>query len=174
MLLMAAIELRIDIEAIAAYFADQSDVVAAYLFGSAARGEADQLSDVDIAVLLDVRLGVEESVEQQLRIMSDLEEYASREVQVTVLNRATPLLAYQAVRHGILLYERSRAERIDFEVRARRVYFDLKPRLDFHSQSLLRDIKEVGLSGRRKRRGGTLEAARRIHRRLTRAGERQP
>ena len=166
-------ELDIDIEAMAAYFAGQSDVAAAYLFGSAARGQADRLSDVDIAVLLDARLGAEESVERQLRIMGDLEEYASREVQVVVLNRAAPLLAYQVVQHGILLYERRRTERISFEVQTRRIYFDLKPRLDFHTQSLLRDIKEVGLSGRRKRRGGALEAARRIHRRLARATERQ-
>jgi predicted nucleotidyltransferase len=171
---MTAVELRIDIDAIAAYFARQPDVAAAYLFGSAARGQADQLSDVDIAVLLDARLGVEESVERQLRIMSDLEEYSSREVQVVVLNRAAPLLVYQAIQHGILLYERSREERIDFEVLTRRVYFDLKPRLDFHSRSLLRDIKEVGLSGRKKRRGGALEAARRVRRRLTRDGERHP
>jgi predicted nucleotidyltransferase len=173
MALMATPELRIDIEAIAAYFAGQPDLVAAYLFGSAARGQADRLSDVDIAVLFDARLGAEESVERQLRIMGDLETHANREVQVVVLNRATPLLAYQAVEHGVLLYERSRAERIDFEVLTRRVYFDEKYWLDFHSQSLLRDIKEVGLSGRRKRRGGTLEAARRVHRRLTRAAERQ-
>jgi predicted nucleotidyltransferase len=173
MFMMAALELKINTEGIAAFFAGQADVVAAYLFGSAARGQADRLSDVDIAVLLDARLGAEESVERQLRIMGDLEAYANREVQVVVLNRAAPLLAYQAVRHGSLLYERSRAERIDFEVLTRRVYFDEKYWLDFHSQSLLRDIKEVGLSGRRKRRGGTLEAARRVHRRLTRATERQ-
>ncbi len=170
---MAATELRIDREAISAYFVSQVDVVAAYLFGSAARGQADRLSDVDIAVLFDAHLRAEESVERQLRILGDMEHYANREVQIVVLNRAAPLLAYQAVQHGILLYERSRAERIDFEVLTRRVYFDEKPWLDFHSQSLLRDIREVGLSGRRKRRGGTLEAARRIHRRLTRAAERQ-
>jgi predicted nucleotidyltransferase len=173
MFLMAAIELKIDVEAIAAYFAGQADVAAAYLFGSAARGQADRLSDVDIAVLLDAPAEAEENVERQLRLMGDLEEYANREVQVVVLNRAAPLLAYQVVRHGILLYERSRAERISFEVLTRRVYFDLKPWLDFHTQSLLRDIEEVGLSGRRKHRGGTLEAARRVHQRLARATERR-
>jgi predicted nucleotidyltransferase len=166
-------ELDIDTQALGAYFARQPDVVVAYLFGSVAHGQADRLSDVDIAVLLDEHLGDEEDVEQQLRFMGDLDEYTDREVQVIILNRAPPLLAYQVVRHGILLYERSRSERIAFEVRTRKVYFDLKPRLDFHTRSLCRDIKEVGLSGRRRRRGGTLEAARRIHRRLTRATERQ-
>lgn len=162
----------VDAEAVAAYLADQPDIVAAYLFGSVARGRADKLSDVDIALLFDERLGVEEGVERQLILVSELAGYADREVQVVVLNRAAPLLAYQVVRHGILLYERSRAERIAFEVRTRKVYFDLRPWLDFHSQALLRDITEVGLRGRRKRRGGTLEAARRVHRRLAGATER--
>jgi len=160
-------DIRVDLGAMKAYLAGQPDLVAAYLFGSVARGQADRLSDVDIAVLFDAGLEAEESVERQLRLMGDLEAYTRREVQIVVLNRAPPLLAYQAVRHGILLYERSRPERIDFEVRARRVYFDFKPWLDFHTQALLKDIQEVGLSGRRKRPGGALEAARRIHQRLT-------
>jgi predicted nucleotidyltransferase len=166
--------IRVEIEAMTAYLAGQPDVVAAYLFGSMARGQADSLSDVDIALLFDPALDAEESVERQLRLMGDLEAYTDREVQVVVLNRAPPLLAYQVVQHGILLYQRSRPERIDFEVRTRKVYFDFKPWLDFHTQALLKDIQEVGLSGRRKRPGGALEAARRIHRRLTGTTERQP
>jgi predicted nucleotidyltransferase len=163
--------ISVEIEAMAAYLAGQPDVVAAYLFGSVARGQADRLSDVDIAVLFDAGLEAEESVERQLRLMGDLEAYTHREVQVVVLNRAPPLLAYQAVWHGILLYERSRLERIDFEVRARRVYFDFKPWLDFHTQALLKDIQEVGLSERRKRPGGALEAARGLYQRLKRTPE---
>ena len=43
---------QIDLEAIQSYFAGQPEVVVAYLFGSVARGRANHLSDVDIAVLL--------------------------------------------------------------------------------------------------------------------------
>jgi hypothetical protein len=163
----AARQVRVDVEAMAACLARQPDIVVAYLFGSTARGQTDALSDVDVAVLFDAQLEVEEMVERQLRLMVDLEEYTDREVQVVALNRASPLLAYQVVRHGIQLYEHSRAERIDFEVYTRKVYFDLKPRLDYHTRSLFDDIKEVGLSGRRKRSGSALEAARRIHQRLS-------
>lgn len=166
--------MEVEVEAMAAWLARQPEVVVAYLFGSVARGQADRLSDVDIAVLFDAGLGAEESVERQVRLMIELEAYTDREVQVVALNRAPPLLAYQAVRYGKLLYERSRAERIDFEVRARKMYFDFKPWLDFHTQALLKDIEEVGLSGRRKHPGGALEAARRIHQRLAGAAERQP
>ena len=159
---------HVDTPAMADYFACQPDVVAAYLFGSVARGRADSLSDVDVAVLLDENVDAEGRVERQLCFMMNLDEYADREVQVVLLNQASPLLAYQVVRDGVLLHERNRTERIAFEVRTRKVYFDLKPWLDFHTHALFKDIREVGLSGRRKRRAGTLEAARRVHQRLER------
>ncbi|MBE9513425.1 MAG: nucleotidyltransferase domain-containing protein [Chloroflexi bacterium] len=156
----------VDMPAITLYLIQQGDVIAAYLFGSVARDQASHLSDVDIAVLLDPDLGLEESVERQLQLMVALDDFADREVQVTVLNRASSLLAYQVVRDGILLYERNRLDRIAFEVRAMKIYFDVKPLLDFHSQALLKRIREVGLDGRARRGSRTLEAAQRIRERL--------
>jgi predicted nucleotidyltransferase len=140
----------VDRQAMTLYFAQQRDVVAAYLFGSVARGQAGHLSDVDIAILLDSDLGSEESVERQLQLMVELDDFVDREVQVTILNRAAPLLAYRVIRDGILLHEQSRPERVAFKVRTMKVYFDVKSLLDFHSQALLKQIREVGLSGRKK------------------------
>ncbi len=166
----------VDVPAITLYLIQQRDVIAAYLFGSVARDQASHLSDVDIAVLLDPDLGLEESVERQLQLMVALDDFADREVQVTILNRASSLLAYQVVRDGILLYERNRLDRIAFEVRAMKIYFDVKPLLDFHSQVLLKRIRKVGLNGadgyigeRAKRGSRTLEAAQRIRERLARS-----
>ncbi len=42
----------VDLDGMTAYLARQPDVDAAYLYGSVARGQANVLSDVDIAVLL--------------------------------------------------------------------------------------------------------------------------
>ena len=150
----------------ATYFAQQSDIVVAYLFGSLARGQASHLSDIDIAVLFNSGLGMEASIERQVQLMVDLDQFADREIQVVVLNRASPFLAYQVLRDGLLLYERSRVERIAFEVRTMKVYFDVQPMLEFHSKSLVKRIREVGLYGRTRRDSGALEAAQRIHQRL--------
>ena len=86
-----------DMERAAAELARELDVVLGYLFGSAARGRADALSDVDFAVLLDHGLSPEARVDIQLRLMGALAECSAREVQVVVLNEAPPLLAYQVV-----------------------------------------------------------------------------
>jgi len=155
-----------DVERAAVCLAGQPEVVLAYLFGSVARGEADRLSDVDVAVLLDESLGPEDRVDRQLRLMAALSDFSARETQVVLLNNASPLLAYRVVTEGILLHERSRTERIAFEVKARRVYFDWRPWEEYHTRALLTDIREVGLSGRGTGRGRALEAARRIRQRL--------
>jgi hypothetical protein len=41
-----------DLTALKHYLEEHDDIVAAYLFGSHARGEADVRSDIDVAVLL--------------------------------------------------------------------------------------------------------------------------
>lgn len=53
---------QIDLVAMAGHLARQPDVVAFYLFGSAARGRTHKLSDVDVAVLFDERVKGEEGV----------------------------------------------------------------------------------------------------------------
>ena len=162
-----------DLNAISTYFAGRPEVVVAYLFGSVARGPANALSDVNIAVLLDAGIDERTSVEVQLQFMIDLDDYAHRDVQVTILNRAPPLLACQVIRYGKLLHERSRGERIDFEVRARKIYFDVKPMLEFFNQVAIQRIKERsdGTVARTSRHSRTLKAAEWLHQRLVDTGK---
>ncbi|MGQ9583942.1 MAG: type VII toxin-antitoxin system MntA family adenylyltransferase antitoxin [Anaerolineae bacterium] len=158
---------RVDQGGMCTYFATQSDVVVAYLFGSVAQGRANAQSDVDVAVLLEGDLSEHAFVERQLDLMLALDNYADREVQVTLLNRASPLLAYQVTRYGVLLYERDRLERLAFEVRAMKVYFDVKPMLDFFTRVAIERIKERGHepTARTKRARRTLAAVERIRQR---------
>jgi len=155
-----------------AILSQQEDVVAAYLFGSVARGQAHPTSDVDVAVLLDPGLSAMEQVERQLDLMAALDSTVDRPIQITLLNRASPTLIYQVLRDGILLYEQDSQERIAFEVRAIRIYLDSKPMLDFLSERLLSRIREEGLGRRGDRPSRALEAARRIRERLARTAGR--
>ena len=104
-------------------------LLAAYLFGSVARGTNSSSSDVDVGVLLrttpsgnlnDLRFGLE----------GDLERALGRTTQVVVLNNAPPDLVHRVLRDGMLLLDRDRAARIRFEVRVRNEYFDLLPILN--------------------------------------------
>ena len=130
------------------YFSSQQDVIAAYLFGSRVAGKARPDSDVDTAVLISEEDGVAR-FERRLRLMSEVSEVCGREADVVVLNDAPPLLQHQVLKHGRLIFERDRAARVEFEVRAGKIYADLKPMRRFFQQALFREIKEVGLGGRR-------------------------
>jgi uncharacterized protein len=105
------------------------DVVAAYLFGSHARGEARADSDVDVGILLSqalprTLLGQPFSIEDDLRGLTGLP------VQVVILNTAPADLVHRVLRDGVLLLDRDPSMRIRFEVVARNAYFDLKPFLE--------------------------------------------
>jgi len=144
----------LDEAGLVAFLATQPDVVAAYLFGSLAQGRAHPRSDIDVAVLL-APMDAEAAFNRRLRLMEYLRPYADREVDVIVLNDAPPILQNQVLRYGRLLYERDRSARVEFEVRAGQVYADLKPMNDFFAQVLFKEIKEVGLGGRRRHRTKT-------------------
>jgi predicted nucleotidyltransferase len=142
----------LDEDGMASYLVGQTDVVAAYLFGSVASDKADPHSDVDIAVLFANASNPLAAGDRQLQLIGDLERFTDRALDVVILNTAPPILQHQVLRHGRLLCERDREARVEFEVRAGKIYADLKPMYDFHTHDLLHKIKEVGLGGRRRRR----------------------
>lgn len=104
------------------------DLAAAYLFGSAARGEARPGSDVDVAILL--RQEPEATLGGLRADLADtLAEALGRPVDLVVLNRAPADLIHRVLRDGVLLLDRDSSLRIAFEVRSRNEYFDLLPYL---------------------------------------------
>lgn len=148
------------------YFSRHLEVMAVYLFGSQAKGNARKSSDVDIAILLAKGYDSLQSFQLRLQFMKDLESIYGKEVDVVILNQAKPLLQHQVLKYGRLLYEKNRRARIEFEVNSRKQYFDIKPVLDRQSRALFKQIKEVGLSGRYRGHRDSLEDVRRLHGRL--------
>lgn len=110
---------------IVARLAKVEGLVAAYLFGSQARGTADAASDVDVALLLEIP--PETLDDLHLDVAADLERELGLPVDIVVLNRAPGDLIHRVLRDGELIVENDRSARIRFEVRARNDYFDLAP-----------------------------------------------
>jgi predicted nucleotidyltransferase len=87
-------------------------VVLAYLFGSQAEGTAGPLSDIDIAALLrpyrlkERGMAKDRWSDPQIDLIGDLCHLFHRnDVDVVILNQATPLLMHQVVKYGKVIYE---------------------------------------------------------------------
>lgn len=103
------------------------DVVLAYVFGSQASGETTPLSDVDIAVLFDADVPANEYFDRQIALIADFISLLHRnDVDVVVLNTATPLLAHEAA-GGDVLFCADEVVRVEFEKQALRRYVDTAP-----------------------------------------------
>jgi predicted nucleotidyltransferase len=117
----------VDLEArLRALLEPHRDCLAAWLFGSRARGTATESSDVDVAVLL-----AEPRPRGLAALPTALEDELERElgarVDVVVLNEAPVDLVHRVLRDGRLVCEHDRAARIRFEVRKRNEFWDLEP-----------------------------------------------
>jgi predicted nucleotidyltransferase len=101
-------------------------LVAAYLFGSTARGDARADSDVDLGLLYS-RAPAATLADQPFAVAADLASLLGREVDAVVLNGAPVDLIHRVLREGSCIFETDRSARIAFEVRSRNEYFDLLP-----------------------------------------------
>ena len=102
------------------------NVVAAWLYGSVARGTATRRSDVDVAVL--VRVVPPPTLEAHaFDVQFALESGIGASVDLVVMNDAPVDLVHRVLRDGRLVLDRDPTVRVRFEVKTRNEYFDLLP-----------------------------------------------
>jgi len=118
--------------ALQGYLKGRPEVVFAYLFGSFIERQGAKFNDIDIAVLVDDAL--KETAEDLGRYgyaafltteIAHVLKYP--EIDISLLNRASPLLQKRVISHGKLIYARSEKERIAFETSALSRYADTEP-----------------------------------------------
>jgi len=116
-------------ESLHAFFENHPEVILAYLFGSYITRKTGSFNDIDIAVLV-----VPERLEELDRSspygyaaylnteLAHLLKY--NRVDLTILNHAPPLLLRRVIGEGMLVFCRSEADRIRFEVASLKRYAD--------------------------------------------------
>jgi predicted nucleotidyltransferase len=110
--------------------AEEQEIVAAWLFGSVARGAARRDSDVDVGILFrEAPARTLAGVGRVYRLEEDLAEATGLPVQIVSLHRAPVDLIVRVLREGKLLVDREPLRRIGFEVAARKELWDLEPYL---------------------------------------------
>ena len=106
------------------YVSGHEDILLAYLFGSQAAGRPHIESDVDVALLF--RSEAVPSSDQFLQIQDDLTSLLKKEVDLVVLNNASPIIRMQVLKKGQKLFERDHRAFACFFVRTINEYSDLK------------------------------------------------
>ena len=135
---------------LSAFFKKRDEVLLAYLFGSVAEDKQNKLSDLDIAVLVERdKLGKldEQPFGYQVSAMTDLISLLkTNDVDLVILNYATPLLSHEVIKYGKVIFCRDEEMRIQFEVRTLQQYIDTKPLRDIQHEYLVRRIKSGTLT----------------------------
>lgn len=117
----------------------------AYLFGSHGKGNAGPRSDVDIAAFFSPKLSKVRRDALRLSLASDLMDGLGRnDLDLVVLNDATPFLAFQAIQPGVVLFSRDELARTRYEARTMSLYFD---RLHYFNKSADAMIARVAKKG---------------------------
>lgn len=124
----------------------ENNVLAAYLFGSLAKGVSHAQSDVDVAIIFERSVPPSEYFKHEAAITLGLMRLLHTDkLDVVALNEAPLLLAFQALKYKKLLYSADEFRRAEFEVRIIGMYYDFKPVLDSYGRQMFRRIKERGL-----------------------------
>jgi uncharacterized protein len=92
------------------------------IFGSFANGKNRKDSDLDIAIL-----GLKEvCLKEQISLTNELSKIFNKNIDLSVLNKANPLLLFEANKNSILLFG-NKEEFMKFKLRAFNAYNDYAP-----------------------------------------------
>jgi predicted nucleotidyltransferase len=136
---------KINKEEVAPLFRAYPFVVAAYQFGSTARGQESPLSDLDMAILVDDKRtpSALDLLRIELMLAYELQKHLGvSEIDLITLNSQRLLLQYGILRTGRLIYEADPKYRVRFTQKVIQAYLDFQPTLEligqFHTRGRLR------------------------------------
>jgi uncharacterized protein len=126
------------------FFSNVDFVKVAYLFGSTVRGEANRLSDIDIAVLFDEALSKDEAFDFQLKLIGEFTTLLkTNNVDLVALNDSPLLLTYNTIRNGVIL-KSDEPVRVRFETKIMSRYLDERYHIKRHTRESLKKIARSG------------------------------
>ena len=103
---------------------NRSDILFGYLFGSKAKGYANERSDWDIAVYFREPINPNGRW-LEFELEAELSRPVGATVQVIVLNTPlNPVFGFEIMKDGIVLIDRNPNLRVEFENRILRQYYD--------------------------------------------------
>ena len=114
------------------------DIIFAFIFGSYAKGNIREDSDIDIAIYLKDNMNTYEYLDMKM----ELSEALKREVDLVILNDATPLLRYEIYKNNILIFTHDKDMENRYKVKILFEYNDMKRYLDLSYEKTIERLRE--------------------------------
>lgn len=127
-------------QAIRAYFSNQPEVVAVYLYGSFARGTNNALSDIDIAVMVE-KFDETTSKRHIEFIGAMMDIFKTDDVDVQILTMDSPPAIALAMIKGQVVYCRSVALKAAIEAVILSRYQDFAPFINYQISEMEKRLK---------------------------------
>ena len=117
------------------------DIVAMYAFGSLARDALKPLSDLDFGVLLSKRLDKRQRLDKHMELIGLFtDSLKTDEVDLIMMNDASPDIAFQILKTGKLLFCNDKPALTDFREHLVKTYLDFKFKRDAFDAVFLKGI----------------------------------
>ena len=110
------------------------------LFGSQATGKTHKKSDIDIAFLSDIKMGLYDIARMQIEFEQVLK---IGKIELVDLRNSPPLLLKEIAKNSVLLYERDALAFARFKIHAFKRYMESKKLLTLRAAALDRFIKRI-------------------------------
>jgi uncharacterized protein len=134
------------------FLKSEDRIMLVYIFGSQVKGNVGSMSDYDIAVFLSEISSDTYKYELSSRVAHILDAA----IDLVILNGAPVELKYAVIADGLLLYEKDKAARVEFEGNTLSQYFDFLPVLRKQRAEILKGVKsEIGIHRHREALGKT-------------------
>lgn len=126
------------LKALAEAIATHKNVELAYIFGSQTKQAHSKARDLDIAVLLTRKPSAQTKLRFLNDLCSDLQKIAKAEIDLTILNDASPFLKHQVLKYGKGIFERNEKCDSRFRYAAISEYLHVKSLHDFFVKQMYR------------------------------------
>ncbi len=114
-----------EIDKLKTLFSTYSDIEAVYLFGSAAVGKRNNLSDIDLGIVFNDSSIIEKKVD----LYAELIKQGFEKVDIVFFNTADLVLQFEIIHHNQLIYSKKSFNHGALFSKTIRKYFDFEPYL---------------------------------------------
>ncbi|TET61740.1 MAG: nucleotidyltransferase domain-containing protein [Promethearchaeota archaeon] len=113
---------------------NHDEILLCYLYGSYVSGNKTEFSDIDIGILLDNAFKKHYLYQVELSLEIEKEFDNKIEIDLCILNEATPRFLYNVIKSGHNIYSKEKKIQYEYEIRILYYYLDIKPMLDMYDK----------------------------------------